>query len=251
MRKPKTIQITLPNPCHEDWEKMTLAERGRFCNHCQKTVIDFTTWTDGDLFNFFIKDGDKTCGRFTNLQLDRNLTIPIKQSNFIYRIAIALGLTSLLTQIPTTSQAQHVVHKYSTHSRKLQKSKLPAQISGIRGHVRDQYNGTMPEALIDIYDDKEHLVASVKSDGNGCYQIDDLAPCTYRVVTSHSNKIFSKETQDVIVKPGEYTSTNLLIRRPEIEPRVVITNGGPMPITISTYTKHKWHPFRFLKRKKR
>ncbi|MBS1689697.1 MAG: hypothetical protein JSS96_13295, partial [Bacteroidetes bacterium] len=165
MRKPKTIQITLPKPCHEDWNNMTPVERGRFCTHCQKTVVDFTNWRDADLFNFFIKDGGNTCGRFTNLQLDRNLTAPVAQPGFIYRIAIALGLSSLLTQLPAAAFAQHTVHKHSIHPKKQLKS-LSKMTCSIKGHTTDQYEELIPAAQIEVYDDKAHLIASVKSDEN-------------------------------------------------------------------------------------
>ena len=252
MRKPKTIQIKLPEPCHEDWDEMTPVERGRFCTHCQKTVIDFTKWTDTDLFNFFIKDKGKTCGRFTNLQLDRNLTVPTPQPGFIYRIAITLGLTSLLTHIPTSAFAQHTVHQHSLHSKK-QSKPLPKMISGIKGLTTDQYGKTIPMVQIDVYDDKANLVASVRSDESGCYQIDDLATCTYKLVASHPNKYLSKATQNIIVNPGEYASINLLLRRPEIEPRIVTTGGAPITMTIADYIhpRHYWlkHPWKFIKRK--
>ena len=27
----KKLQLQVPTPCHEDWENMTRAEKGRFC----------------------------------------------------------------------------------------------------------------------------------------------------------------------------------------------------------------------------
>ena len=32
----------IPNPCHEDWNKMTPEDKGRHCSVCDKVVIDFT-----------------------------------------------------------------------------------------------------------------------------------------------------------------------------------------------------------------
>ncbi|MBN4072576.1 hypothetical protein JYT74_00920 [Crocinitomix catalasitica] len=36
-------KVSIPDPCHEDWDKMTPTEKGTFCGKCQIDVIDFTT----------------------------------------------------------------------------------------------------------------------------------------------------------------------------------------------------------------
>ncbi len=62
--------ISIPKPCHEDWNKMLPREQGAFCNVCSKTVIDFTSLSDEEVKNYFLVNrGQKTCGRFKNTQL--------------------------------------------------------------------------------------------------------------------------------------------------------------------------------------
>lgn len=59
--------ITIPKPCHEDWNAMTPKERGRLCDKCCKVVVDFTSQTTEQIAGF-LKDqlnaGKKVCGRF-------------------------------------------------------------------------------------------------------------------------------------------------------------------------------------------
>ena len=45
----KKIQLTIPEPCHESWNSITSAEKGKFCNACRKTVVDFTAMGDREL----------------------------------------------------------------------------------------------------------------------------------------------------------------------------------------------------------
>ena len=35
-------KIRIQNPCNENWNSMLPDKKGRFCNSCNKTVVDFT-----------------------------------------------------------------------------------------------------------------------------------------------------------------------------------------------------------------
>ena len=49
---------------------MSPREQGAFCQVCSKTVVDFTSMSDEDVKNYFLKrSGQKTCGRLRNDQL--------------------------------------------------------------------------------------------------------------------------------------------------------------------------------------
>ncbi len=68
-----TFHVLIPKPCHEKWQHMTPAEKGRFCGQCQKTVVDFTTMTDDEVLDTLKAATGNTCGRFLAQQLDRPL----------------------------------------------------------------------------------------------------------------------------------------------------------------------------------
>src|SRR5690349_1749923 len=64
------LLISIPTPCHEKWNEMSPREQGAFCSVCSKTVVDFTSLSDEEVQNYFLKQaGQKTCGRFRNDQL--------------------------------------------------------------------------------------------------------------------------------------------------------------------------------------
>ena len=69
------LQISIPEPCHEDWQQMTPTQQGRFCNACAKEVIDFSTMSDIQVLNYFTKiTHEKICGRALPEQLDRAIS---------------------------------------------------------------------------------------------------------------------------------------------------------------------------------
>ncbi|HVW60253.1 MAG TPA: T9SS type A sorting domain-containing protein [Puia sp.] len=70
---PKPIQLHIPAPCHEDWGKMQPAERGRHCAACQKTVVDFTGMSDGEIIRYITRAGSSVCGRLLPDQMNRRL----------------------------------------------------------------------------------------------------------------------------------------------------------------------------------
>lgn len=76
--KKQPVTLTVPTPCHENWQAMTPAEQGRFCGSCQKTVMDFTAKTDREVARYFEQQSmgastGSTCGRFRPDQLHRPL----------------------------------------------------------------------------------------------------------------------------------------------------------------------------------
>lgn len=96
------IAISIPKPCHEDWNAMTPgSEAGmaeRFCDSCQHSVADLTTATDAELVALFTGDAKPKCARFDPRQLERVLgETPTSRSNalpiaaFSSLLAVAAG----------------------------------------------------------------------------------------------------------------------------------------------------------------
>jgi hypothetical protein len=79
------IQLSIPEPCHQDWNKMTPNDQGRFCSSCSKTVVDFSTMSDAALIHYFenLKDSN-VCGRVYTDQLDRNIEPAAKPRKKIF-----------------------------------------------------------------------------------------------------------------------------------------------------------------------
>lgn len=71
MKHENLFKIYIPEPCHEDWEKMTPNKQGAFCSSCSKTVVDFSNKSDKEIEEFLLDNKDKKiCGRFKAVQVD-------------------------------------------------------------------------------------------------------------------------------------------------------------------------------------
>ncbi len=66
--------LSIPKPCHEDWDKMNPTECGAFCNKCSKEVIDLTNFDIHDIQEKLISKSNP-CVKIGNEQ--------IRQHNFL------------------------------------------------------------------------------------------------------------------------------------------------------------------------
>ncbi len=70
------MKVSINTPCHEDWAKMQAGNGYKFCNSCQKNVVDFTKKSDTEIVQYFTQyTGSNTCGRFNHTQLNAELPL--------------------------------------------------------------------------------------------------------------------------------------------------------------------------------
>ena len=76
--QPLNYIISIPEPCHKDWNSMTPDANGKFCNSCSKSVIDFTNKTDTEIHAMMMdRKDEKVCGHFNKTQVNRPLSLTI------------------------------------------------------------------------------------------------------------------------------------------------------------------------------
>jgi len=103
------IAISVPTPCHEDWNAMSPRQQGRHCAQCDHVVADLTTATDAQLIALFTSDAKPKCARFDPKQLDRALgatehkharVLPL--AAFTSLVAVAAGHEAMAQGGPVT-----------------------------------------------------------------------------------------------------------------------------------------------------
>jgi hypothetical protein len=77
----KQTLLQIPTPCTQNWEEMSVAPGGRFCDSCEKKVVDFSLMSDRQILEILRNSKGEICGRFVNEQLNRNLVVSSQQSN--------------------------------------------------------------------------------------------------------------------------------------------------------------------------
>lgn len=220
------INLTIPTPCHENWDKMTPVEKGRFCGSCQKQVVDFTVMTDQELVQYFKKpSAGSVCGRFMTDQLHREIELPKKRIpwlKYFFQMALpALFFTKASAQQTRTSKSAvndtDTTNMKVTNDNRILGLVLPTTFSGradtaivespitkqktIKGRVSDAKGEPIPYATITEINTGNIFVA----DARGMF--------SFEVKNSLGNLLVASagyETQKLcVVDLGAYTEVKL------------------------------------------
>lgn len=109
--KAKRVRYSIEDPCHEDWNQMKPEEKGRFCESCNKTVVDFSSMSDFSIVNYLeAKKNEAVCGRFRPDQMEKTYVLTRPHHSFSFDLkAVALGLAlSTFSAVHTDAQVTPV-----------------------------------------------------------------------------------------------------------------------------------------------
>lgn len=167
------MKINISQPCHESWAEMTPVEKGRFCQSCQKTVFDFTTATDTQIFNLLKDSTSQVCGRFKASQLNRDLIIQ-KASRFNWLRMTGLVISSWLTIVKANAQdltpfttSISLQDNVATENNQSDFSRSATDFRKITGKVTDKTG----EALIGVSIHLKGTTIGTMTDLDGMYEL--------------------------------------------------------------------------------
>ncbi|MEO5647434.1 MAG: hypothetical protein ABIQ56_03670 [Chitinophagaceae bacterium] len=194
------LSITIPVPCHEDWGAMSASSQGRFCNSCEKTVVDFTTMSDEEVRNYLVnKKDEKLCGRFSSMQLGR---IKIHLPENVFQLSMPEWKRFLLACL--------VVFSTTLFSCDITNDTINKQI-GETNVVAQSVNDTVPE------------FSSDRTVGMISYPLTDTVEST-----EESPDLFTGDIE--IARPADQPG----IVKGEIGPEVKMENVAPQEIKLGS-----------------
>ncbi len=66
-----SFKLEIPKPCSEDWSKMKIGLHSRFCENCEKDVMDFTGMSREEILRYVLTNHNKQlCARLYPSQVD-------------------------------------------------------------------------------------------------------------------------------------------------------------------------------------
>lgn len=152
----KQFQLNIPEPCQESWDRMKPTGCGRFCDSCQKTVVDFTTMNDQQLALFFKKNTASVCGRVRKDQLSKDFSIPPKPIPWLrHLLKVVIPALLFSNKGYTQGAIRKVVPATSQSPVKVQNDEViigdSIRTRFITGDVRDQNGNGLAGASVIIH----------------------------------------------------------------------------------------------------
>lgn len=214
------IQLSIPEPCHQNWNEMTPTQQGRFCNSCAKQVVDFSTMSDTEVLHYFssIKN-ENVCGRAYPDQLDRAISIPKLPKKKLFWYWNYITMLFLFFSKTNTAKAQGGI-KVVTESKidaakqdRITKGEIAVNTNRIiTGKIIDEAGQPLPGASIIKKGSKNGTSADV----NGFYKINvdtksDILEITAVGFERKEIKLKEIKNFDIILTKMEMQSMGLFV----------------------------------------
>lgn len=214
----KKIFLSIPEPCHEDWDQMITCEKGKFCNSCQKTVIDFTNMSDRQLAAFFKNAPASLCGQIHTDQLNRFIDIPRKRIPWVrYFFQFTLPAFLIFFKAYSQKNLRYTTFVEKTSSKNI-KSEEPETKSfrKIEGTITDTSGEPIPYVTIKL----KNSTGVTTSDASGKFFIQTTGQSPVLLLTA-----IGYEAQQIEVKSPEPLHIIMTIKNSVMGEVVIMSNN--------------------------
>ncbi len=201
---------------------MTPDGNGKFCGNCNKTVTDFSTFTDKELHEYLSKGKGTGCGRFENSQLNRLMVTNNPSDTPVFRrILFGTALAAGVTGTAYSQNNKEVIPTgtidssgHATEIVIIRKYKTPVEgYIQIKGKVTDKKTGIPLENVAVNLTIGTYNVSGAYTDSTGTYSI--MVPSTYtnQRATITTECRYYKSTSKKLSLNESSTEINMKLKR--------------------------------------
>lgn len=168
--KTRINEVTIAEPCAQNWDEMEKGAGFNFCKACSKNVIDFSGHTNAEIIQVLANSGASVCGRLSQSQLNQlnyHLSVvPINNRNWMkYLGVLAIGMSVFVIdakaeKLKTPTEITKTIHTKTD-------DKKPVVPRKIYGYVIGADNKAAAGIRLSILDTKYATL----TDKNGRYEI--------------------------------------------------------------------------------
>ena len=217
---------------------MTVAERGRFCAACQKTVIDFSSLSDAEVVRITKAEsnGKELCGRYDHSQLGRAMVSYESHYTFGAGLIKKIAASLLLLQTAVSSAQDQRVHKSKTqYSKAIKNDEKSGEGRRIISGVVSDFITKKP--LVGMGVKIEGTDIKTVSDDAGRYSIQLPDSFNKNTITIQANytDLTGDEPEGTIILSEEFEISGIFIEREVIMYRYAMDMLGS--IELKSYAR--------------
>jgi|JI10StandDraft_1071094.scaffolds.fasta_scaffold00166_34 hypothetical protein len=219
----KQFALTVPTPCHENWNTFTPTQKGKFCGACQKEVIDFTTWSEDEIKHYFRKSAQSTCGRFKQPQLKIYQTETTTKTHSAWAAFVAFLM--LLVHEPAQAQTSTITPQEQTdeHKQGSLKTKVPT-VRTIKGIVIDEADSLgIPGATVV----RKGFADETVTDADGKFELTVRNPMINETLMI---SFIGYKTTEVVFSPNQQTHNLKIVMTYDLQVLGEIVVGGAVSV---------------------
>lgn len=109
MQRIEKINLSNLKKCNQIWDDMTPTKKGRICQKCEHTIIDFRDFSDREMAETHTFTKGKVCGLYHPHQLQSVTPENVKKKHFKTFYLAALGLISTATALQAENNTVKIV----------------------------------------------------------------------------------------------------------------------------------------------
>lgn len=234
----KVITLSLPKACSEQWSNFTPTTQGGWCNSCRKEVVDFTSFSEKQIIDYFSKTAGNTCGRFHASQLKACPTesLPTVEPGWMFLKAGLLGLCLAFAPKPSSAlplRTMELRQDFQGQSSVEVKQHSSIPFLKITGTVKSEEDGALLPGVNIVL--KGTMIGTV-TDENGQFKFDyDLKQGDVLVFS-----FIGLKTQEYVV-PASLNSSLEIVMKLDIDTMMMgeIVVGG-VYVTRTTILQKVW-----------
>lgn len=169
---------------------MNPKEEGRFCSHCEKIVVDFSSMSDEEVLNYFQHHSGRICGRISATQIPQPDIKPLNRrlKFFLYVFALSFLLHS---SEPLLAQDSTIDSTLTAHNMKILLS----------GKVMDNKSQPLDFASVQLLKN-DIVVGGSKTDLNGRFKLISSEPGTYVIRVTYAG--FTESRTEITLLQAEH-----------------------------------------------
>ena len=161
-------RIKIINPCNQDWQSMKTIGGNKFCNKCQKEVIDFTGYSKSEIIKK-INGHKEVCGKLNPAQLEDKIVSKYPSNQYFSKFAFFLGLSSIIGLTEPTA-ARSIKPTIEQTDETQWKSVMPQKIAKdsitIKGKITDSDGLPIPGTNIILKNSKIGTQSNLEGEFN-------------------------------------------------------------------------------------